>query len=94
MNDIIILGIFDNPVFRSELLFLMIIVMLMGFIGVAGRSVTLGVFGAFLTLIHIVTAVGTNVPELNIAFWALMGVLTLFMAVRIYGYTFGGGTTG
>lgn len=88
----VILGIFDNPVFQSELLFLLIIVMLFGVIGVLGRSMTLGAFGSFLAFVHIVTAVGSNVPELNIAMWAIMGLLVLFMAFRLWGHVRGGGS--
>lgn len=91
-GELVTLGIFDNPVFQSELLFLLVIIMLFGAIGIAGRSFTLGVFGAYLTFIHIVTAVGSNVPELNVAMWAIMGVLVLFVAFRLWGHVSGGGS--
>lgn len=91
LSELVLLGIFDNPVFQSELLFLLVVIMLFGVIGVLGRSVVLGVYGAFLTFVHIVTAVGTNVPELNTAMWAVMGLLVLFMAFRLWGHVRGGG---
>lgn len=91
MFELFPLGIFDNPVFQSELLFLLVIIMLFGLIGIFGRSLMLGLFGAFLAFEHIVTAVGTNVPELNTANWAILGLLTLYLAFQLWGSLTGTG---
>lgn len=92
--ELVTLGIFDNPVFQSELLFLLIFIMLFGVIGVLGRSMTLGVFGSFLAFMHITTAVGSDIPELNVAMWAIIGILLLFVGFRLWGHISGGGAPG
>lgn len=88
MSEFVVLGMFDNPVFQSELMFLFAVAMLFGLIGLLGKSETLALFGPFLFFEHVVMAVGTDIPELNTANWVVVTLLVLYMAWRMVGDAF------
>ena len=85
--DIVVLGLFENPIFNSLNAFLLIMTGLGGLIGGFSKSFSIAIYSMFLIFSHIV--IETDISLFNNLACLIIGLIILFLALRITNFGFG-----